>query len=104
MKESDVFVTRTGGATNADLIDHVDVALRFATRAADVERRRHAALENVDQRIALSDVDVLQVRRVRAFPCRTAMGEIVGSKKIGFGRVVENIIAGVDARSENACR
>ena len=100
MKEADVFVARPGDAADADLIDHVDVAFRFAAGAADVERRRHAALENMDQRIALADVDVFQMRRVRSFPRRPAMGEIVGSKKIGLGRVVENIIAGVDAGVE----
>ena len=97
MEEGDVLVAGTGGATNTDLIDHVDIALRFATRAADVESGRHAALENMNQRIALADVNVFQMRGVRAFPRRSAMGEIVGCKKIGLRRIVENIIACVDA-------
>ena len=58
MKERYVLITRTGGATNADLIDHVDVPLRLAAGTADVERRRHAALQNMDERIPLADVDI----------------------------------------------
>src|SRR5438094_279637 len=43
VKETDVLVTRTGGAANADLIHHVDILLRLSSRAADLECRGHAA-------------------------------------------------------------
>src|SRR3990172_353149 len=34
---------------------------------------------------------------VRPFPRRPAVREVVGSEKVGFGRIIENIVAGVDA-------
>jgi hypothetical protein len=47
VKESDIFVARSRNTTNAHLVDHVDVALGFAARAADIECGRNAALEHV---------------------------------------------------------
>ena len=44
VKEADILVARTGGAADADLVDHIDVALRFGAGAADLECRGHAAL------------------------------------------------------------
>src|SRR5258705_4110683 len=38
------------------------------------------------------------MRRVRALAGRSAVGQIIGSEKIGLGRIVKNVIAGVDAR------
>ena len=38
------------------------------------------------------------MRRVRALASRAAVGQIVGRKKIGLGRIVKNVIAGIDAR------
>src|ERR1044071_6148767 len=38
--------------------------------------------------------------RMRAGARRAAVGQVVGGKKIGFGGIVENIVAGVDAGME----
>src|SRR6185312_10604752 len=38
--------------------------------------------------------------RMRARARRAAVGQVVGGKKIGFGGIVENIVAGVDAGME----
>ena len=37
------------------------------------------------------------MRRVRALARRPAVGEIIRSEEIGFGRVVEYVVAGIDA-------
>jgi hypothetical protein len=37
------------------------------------------------------------MRSMRAFPGWSAVSQIIGRKKIGLGRVVKNIIAGIDA-------
>src|SRR5438034_9655039 len=74
VKEADVFVTRTGGATDADLIHHVDILLRLSSRAADLECRGSAALQNVDQRKSLAHVTVSQMRDMSALARGPAVG------------------------------
>jgi len=96
VKETDVFIARTGDAADSDLIDHVHVPLGFTAGAADVKRRSHTALQNVNERKTLTHIDVFQMRRMGAFAGWPAVRKIIGSKKIGFGRIVKNIVAGVD--------
>ena len=100
MEERHVFVARAGNAAYADLIDHVDVTLGFAAGAADIEGCGYAALEHMDDREALADIDVFQMRRVRPFARRSAVGEIVGCEKVGFRRIGKNVIARIDAGME----
>src|SRR5690349_6105506 len=97
MKKTHVFVAWPGRTANPDLVDHIHITLRLAPRAADVERRRHAALQHMDQRKPLADFDILQMGRVRPGAGRSAVRQVVGGKEVGFRGVIKNIIAGVDA-------
>ena len=49
VEEAHVLIARPGSAADADLIHHIDVALRLSARAADVKSSRHSALEHVNQ-------------------------------------------------------
>ena len=59
VEETDVLITRSRSAADADLIHHIDVALRFSPWAADVKCCRDAALQHMNQRKTLTNVDIL---------------------------------------------
>src|SRR5512145_2351010 len=50
----------------------------------------------MNERKTLTHVDVFHMCRLGTFAGWPAVREIVGGKKIGFGGVVKNIVAGID--------
>src|SRR5918995_7442419 len=97
VKKAHVLVAGSGGAADTDLIHHIDIALRFAAGTADLKGGRHTALQYMDQRKPLADVDIFQMSGMSPLARRPAVRQVIRSKVIGFTRVVENIIAGVNA-------
>src|SRR5262249_31255218 len=84
VEEANVLIAWPGAAANTDLIHHIDVPLRFSTRATDIKSRGHPTLEDVNQRESLADINVFEMGVMSPFARWTAVSQIVRRKKIGL--------------------
>src|SRR3990167_5603309 len=77
LEEIDVFVAWSRVTADSHFLHPCDIGLRRRSRAADLQSRRNAALQHMDEREALADVYVFQMSMLGPLSGRGAVGEIV---------------------------